>query len=97
MLSLAFLASPAIVLPEVSGMTHELSGLAELKRRFQTSANGRNEVAVVGSSGNLLYRGQGAEIDAMGAVLRVNGAVTEGYEVDVYAAPSPDVLATAIR
>ncbi|KAK3250889.1 glycosyltransferase 29 protein [Cymbomonas tetramitiformis] len=39
--------------------------------------------AVVGNSGMLLKRRQGAEIDSHDAVLRINLAVTKGYEVYV--------------
>ena len=65
----------AFALPDVAGMM-DGAGYDELRRRF-AAADGT--VAVVGSSGNLLYRGYGPEIDAQGAVIRINGAVTLGY------------------
>ena len=40
-------------------------------------------IAVVGSSGNLLYQGHGPEIDSHGLIMRFNGAITKGYENDV--------------
>ena len=43
----------------------------------------RKSIAVVGSSGNLLYRGHGPEIDNHGIIMRFNGAITKGYENDV--------------
>ena len=57
---------------------------AMLLRRLQ-SADGRiaRSIAVVGSSGNMLYRGRGKEIDGHDVVIRVNGAETFGYENDV--------------
>ena len=60
-------------------MLHEGdSGLAALARLFV----GRR-VAVVGSSGNLLRRGLGTQIDAHDLVIRVNSPVLAGYERDV--------------
>lgn len=55
---------------------HGYSTLLEKAKRART-------IAVVGSSGHMLYRKQGAEIDAHGLVMRFNGAVTRGYEHDV--------------
>jgi hypothetical protein len=39
-------------------------------------------IAVVGSSGTLQFRGHGAAIDKHDLVIRVNGAMTKGYEND---------------
>ena len=40
-------------------------------------------IAVVGSSGNLLYRKHGAEIDAHDVIFRINAPLTNGFEEDV--------------
>lgn len=42
-----------------------------------------SSVAVVGNSGRLAGAGAGEEIDAHAAVIRMNAAPTDGYEVDV--------------
>ena len=54
------------------------SGLQQLLR---FCANARS-IAVAGSSGTLLRSGLGADIDAHDVVLRVNDAITAGYEHD---------------
>ncbi len=70
----------AAPLPSVVGMTDlAADGYLELRRRFQAAGS----VGVVGSSGNLLYHGHGSAIDQHGAVMRFNGAVTQGYTHDV--------------
>ena len=53
--------------------------LARLYERIGTPAS----IAVVGSSGNVLFRGHGADIDEHDVIIRVNGAITAGYEHDV--------------
>ncbi|KAL1511410.1 hypothetical protein AB1Y20_006210 [Prymnesium parvum] len=53
--------------------------LSELQAIFREART----VAVVGSSGNLLYRNHGEEINRHGLLMRFNGAVTKGYENDV--------------
>ena len=53
--------------------------LARLYERIGTPAS----IAVVGSGGNVLFRGHGAAIDEHDVIIRVNGAVTAGYEHDV--------------
>lgn len=50
---------------------------------FSRQITKHTRVAVVGSSGNLLNRGLGAEIDAHDAVIRINAAATQRYESDV--------------
>ena len=40
-------------------------------------------IAVVGSSGNLLFRNHGADIDAHDIVIRINDAITDGHTNDV--------------
>lgn len=55
------------------------AGYRELLRRFMEART----VAVVASSGHMLFRNMGAEIDAHGLVMRFNGAVTRGYQNDV--------------
>ena len=74
-------------LPETSGMT-SAAGL----RAIYSMAGRPRSVAVVGSSGNLLHRGYGAEIDRHDLVIRVNGATTAGYERDVGVARNHFVL-----
>lgn len=54
------------------------AGLQYLREKFRNARN----VAVVASSGSLLYRGYGAEIDASDLVMRFNGAITKGYHED---------------
>ena len=46
----------------------------------------------MGSSGSLLYRGFGAEINAHDVVVRINGAVTAGYENDCGVARQPGIV-----
>jgi len=53
-------------------------GLALLLHRWKNAS-----IAVVGSSGNLRYRGHGAEIDSHDIVVRINAATTHGFEEDV--------------
>jgi hypothetical protein len=70
----------AAPLPSVADMTDlAADGYLELRRRFQSAGS----VGVIGSSGNLLYGGHGSAIDTHGAVMRFNGAVTQGYTHDV--------------
>ena len=54
-------------LPSVSGM----ASLADLER-ISAMANSPLSIAVVGSSGNVLHRGYGREIDNHDVVIRVN-------------------------
>lgn len=54
-----------------------------LQRMVRQNMDSRTRIAVVGSSGNLLYRGRGAEIDEHDIVIRTNGPVLKGYEHDV--------------
>ena len=80
--------APAVAsywLPSITGMTAPAAaGLDELLARFHTaSGEPARSIAVVGSSGNLLFRGNGGGIDAHDVVLRVNDAITAGYEPDV--------------
>ena len=58
-------------------------GVGTLLEHFETQRGvGPRSIAVVGSSGTLLYRGYGRYIDEHDVVVRVNGAVTQGYEND---------------
>ena len=57
------------------------AGLQLLRARLKPRLSAASTIAVVGSSGNLLSSRQG--IDAHSLVIRVNGAVTAGYEDDV--------------
>ena len=71
-------------LPSTTNMTMSSAGLDELLARFRTdSGEVARSIAVVGSSGNLLFRGYGVSIDEADVVLRVNDATTAGYELDV--------------
>ena len=65
-------------MPTINGMLKD-NGLARLLSRIHNSTS----IAVVGSSGNLLYRKHGAEIDAHDVVIRINDPPTDGYEDDV--------------
>ena len=70
--------------PDVAGM----ASASDLQKIYHQAGllvpGGRpKSVAVVGSSGNLLYRGYGPEIDEHDVVIRANGATTAGYEHDV--------------
>lgn len=69
--------------PALNAMMHNgfwhPDGVGALLRRISSAT----KIAVVGSSGNLLYRNHGHEIDAAKLVIRINGAITEGYENDV--------------
>ena len=81
MLGLRMMGSVALVpaaLPDISGLTNA-TGLQQILAK----ANHPRSVAIVGSSGNLLHRGFGAEIDRHDVVVRINGATTAGYEHDV--------------
>lgn len=64
--------------PDLTTVSQRPSELRALLARFANVSS----VAVVGSSGNLLRRGYGPLIDAHDVVVRVNGAVTRGYEHD---------------
>lgn len=67
-----------VPVPTVDGMTSE-AGLQMLLDLLGTDGS----IAVVGSSGQLLGTGKGAEIDSHRVVVRVNGAPTRGFEHDV--------------
>ena len=74
----------ADTLPEFEGMLSSAADEAKLLARFQLEDGSPvRSIAVVGSSGNLLYHGLGASIDSHDIVIRVNDAITEGYERDV--------------
>ena len=60
---------------------HGHDGLSVLVSEVGFSS--RPRVAVVASSGNLLFRGYGADIDSHDIVIRVNAPFTRGYEADV--------------
>lgn len=77
-------APPAAALGTVSTAGMLLNGWwgagdRVLRRRFDREST----IAVVASSGNLLFQGFGPEIDAHSVVVRVNGPVLAGYEFDV--------------
>ena len=58
--------------------------VAPLLSLLRASNNGPGlSIAVVGSSGNMLGRRYGAEIDSKSIVIRVNNAETSGFEADV--------------
>ena len=82
-LSLLVASATAASLPNLKGMVSadELSTILG-----HVGPQPPKLIAVVGSSGNLLFRGRGPEIDAHDVVIRVNGATTAGYEHDVGAA-----------
>ena len=61
------------------GLWANNGSVAALRELFAS----RRTVAVVGSSGNLLYRGYGPEIDSHGLIIRVNAPILAGYEHDV--------------
>lgn len=72
-----------IPIPPTEGMVRngwwDSDGLATLLGRFHNSSH----IAVVASSGNLLYRGHGPAIDHHDVVIRMNDADLQGYENDV--------------
>lgn len=79
-------------MPQANGswgpMLHEGdAGLASLAHLFENRS-----VAVVGSSGNLLRQGLGAQIDSHDVVIRVNSPILAGYELDVGAKTSIRVI-----
>ena len=80
-------------IPSIVGMASD-ADLTKLLTAFQRagSATPVESVAVVGSSGNLRFRGYGALIDAHDVVIRVNGATTRGYELDCGATPARVVV-----
>lgn len=57
-----------------------VQGLSLLAKNLITS---KTRVAVVGSSGNLLYRGNGPSIDEHDVVFRANAPMLGGYQQDV--------------
>jgi len=69
--------------PPVDGVFDwdQLASMLDFFRRNQRSS--KLSIAVVGSSGNLLYRRYGADIDSKDVVLRFNDATTVGHEADV--------------
>mgnify|MGYP006142941339 CR=1 FL=1 len=70
-------------LPTTEGMMRA-DGLAALLAYISSHSTGHApRIAVIGSSGNLLHRGRGSEIDSHDIVMRVNGPVLDGYEDDV--------------
>ena len=82
-------ASTDEALPTTCGMLH--SGLwnhhlytidGELDA-LRSVINASTRVAVVGSSGNLLYRGHGQHIDEHDVIVRINAASTASFERDV--------------
>ena len=50
---------------------------------FTSRITSTTRVAVVGSSGNMMFRHHGREIDGHDVVVRINAAPTEGHESDV--------------
>lgn len=66
-------------LPSLEGLSHYEDQVNTVLARFENVTS----IAVVGSSGNLKFRGYGAEIDRHDVVIRVNGATMRGYEHDV--------------
>jgi hypothetical protein len=53
------------------------------RAKANTGNTGQINIAVIGSSGNLLYRGKQNEIDKNDIVIRINGAPVNGYSRDV--------------
>ena len=69
-------------LPSLNGMASS-AALQALLAHFRTAdGSPARSIAVVGSSGNLLRRGFGADIDRHDVILRINDAFTAGYEHD---------------
>lgn len=67
-------------LPTAAGMLRSgEDGVQSLLRRLGASSR----IAVVGSSGNLLYRGFGAEIDTHDVTFRANAPPLSGFAADV--------------
>ena len=64
--------------PTIAGISSNQSEIDALLARFRNASS----IAIVGSSGNLRYRSYGADIDRHDVIIRVNGAVTKGYEHD---------------
>ena len=78
----ASMASP-LGLPSITRMTTTDADLSALLSHFRVDGEFVRSIGVVGSSGNLLYRNYGANIDQQGVIIRVNDAITAGYENDV--------------
>ena len=80
-------------IPSIAGMASD-ADLAKLLAAFTRAddATPVESVAVVGSSGNLRFRGYGALIDSHDVVIRVNGAITRGHELDCGATQAPVVV-----
>ena len=76
-----------VALPSTAGMLVDgwwsHGSLAQLRRRFVPGDGRRCRIAVVGSSGNLLFRSHGRAIDAHDVVIRTNAPTLAGYEADV--------------
>ena len=71
-------------LPSFEGMLRSAADEAVVLARFQREdGSPARSIAVVGSSGNMLFRGLGASIDSHDVVIRVNDAIVAGYENDV--------------
>ena len=73
---------------EECGKLERMAPAAHLAKIFGMVRTPPRTIAVVGSSGNLRYRGHGRLIDEHDVVIRVNGATTAGYEHDVGKASS---------
>ena len=80
-----WVTNPDSQVPSIDGMFGEdedaIEQLLDFFRRSQRGA--RLSIAVVGSSGNTLYRRLGMEIDSKDVVLRFNDATTDGFAEDV--------------
>ena len=77
-------ACPPLTPPTTAGML--LGDMEQLRAALLSRQPGEGaalSIAVVGSSGNVLYHRYGASIDAKSIVMRVNQAMTDTYEDDV--------------
>ena len=73
---------PPLPVPSTTGMI--VGGVNALYDALPTRRSGQAlSIAVVGSSGNVLFHRYGASINAKSIVIRVNHAYTTGYEADV--------------
>ena len=65
------------------GLTTRMGGEGGIRLLVEALVTQKSRVAVVGSSGTLLYRGNGPRIEEHDVIIRVNGPILSGYEKDV--------------
>ena len=85
-------------LPSVEGMLASNKQLETLRRHFREAQHGNTlSIAVVGSSGNMLDRGYGPDIDSKDVVFRINDAPTHAEQTPDVGKGYPDRTRGLVR